>query len=110
MKGRYIMGKHELTNDEKKLKKLQTKSNEKEQNNNAKKSKKNNTKKKKHLGLKIFLVIIVLLGIFFAKRLHDANGNILAALLGHDENTLKNLVQYYSNCISVPFIICHLQN
>jgi len=85
------MGKHELTNDEKKFKKLQTKSKEKEQNDNTKKNKKSNKKKKKHLGLKIFLVIIVLLGILFAKRLHDANGNILAALLGHDENTLKNL-------------------
>ena len=85
------MGKHELTNDEKKFKKLQTKSKEKEQNDNTKKNKKSNKKKKKHLGLKIFLVIVVLLGIFFAKRLHDANGNILAALLGHDAFVIKLL-------------------
>ena len=87
------MGKHELTNDEKKYKKLKQKSKLNELNNGDKKDK-NKSKaktKKKRLGLKIFLVIIVLLGIFVAKRLYDADGNILAALLGHDRNTLKNL-------------------
>ena len=85
------MGKHELTNDEKKFKKFQEKGTAKEENDNTKKIKKNDKKKKKHLGLKIFLIIVVLLGIFVAKRLYDADGNILAALLGHDRDTLKNL-------------------
>jgi len=83
------MGKHELTNDEKKFQKSKQKSKVNELNANSKKTK--NKTKKKHLGLKIFLIIVVLLGIFVAKRLYDADGNILAALLGHDRDTLKNL-------------------
>ncbi len=48
-------------------------------------------KKKKHIGLFIFLIIIIALGIFIAVRLYRARGNVLGAILGHDENTLKNL-------------------
>ena len=48
-------------------------------------------KKKKHIGLFIFLIIIIALGIFVAVRLYRARGNVLGAILGHDENTLKNL-------------------
>ena len=48
-------------------------------------------KKKKHIGLFIFLIIIIALGIFIAVRLYRARGNVLVAILGHDENTLKNL-------------------
>lgn len=57
---------------------------------NNKKGKKTKGKKK-HTFLKIFLVLIILLGAFVAKRLYDANGNILAAILGHNRETLKNL-------------------
>lgn len=48
-------------------------------------------KKKKHIGLFIFLIIIIALGIFITVRLYRARGNVLGAILGHDENTLKNL-------------------
>ena len=48
-------------------------------------------KKKKHIGLFIFLIIIIALCIFIAVRLYRARGNVLGAILGHDENTLKNL-------------------
>ena len=48
-------------------------------------------KKKKHIGLFIFLIIIIALGIFIAVRLYRARGNVLGAILGHDENTLKKL-------------------
>ena len=70
------MGKHEATKE--------------------KKDKKN--KKKKHIGLKIFIVILVILAIaggLFAKRVHDLDGNWLAALFGHDEKTLENLDKLY---------------
>lgn len=74
------MGKHSQTNDETKTKKI------KNQKKNVEKK-----QKKKHIVLKIFVILIILLGIFIAKRIYDADGNILAALLGHDKNTLKNL-------------------
>lgn len=51
-------------------------------------------KKKKHIGRKIFLLILILcifLGIRFAKKVNDLDGNWLAALLGHNKETLKNL-------------------
>ena len=51
----------------------------------------NKKKKKRHIGLFIFLIIIIALGIFIAVRLYRARGNVLGAILGHDENTLKNL-------------------
>ncbi len=62
------------------------------------KDKKNSNKKKKHIGLKIFIVILIILGIaggIFAKRLHDVGGNWLAALMGHDKHTLENLDKLY---------------
>lgn len=70
------MGKHDLTNDDAK---------------DMSKQNKKRRKKKKHTFLKIFLVLLVFFGIFAAKRIYDANGNILAAILGHDKETLKNL-------------------
>lgn len=51
-------------------------------------------RRKKHTGRKIFLFILLLCvcaGVWFAKRVNDLDGNWLAAILGHDENTLKNL-------------------
>lgn len=48
-------------------------------------------KKKRHIGLIIFLVLLIVLAIFVGKRLYDARGNMLGALLGHTEETLKNL-------------------
>lgn len=51
-------------------------------------------KKKRHLGRKIFLILLivcVIAGIKFAKKINDLDGNWLAALFGHDEETLKNL-------------------
>lgn len=73
------MGKHSITKEDKK--------NTNEESTNSTSPK----KKKKHIVLKIFLLIIILLGIFIAKRIHDAQGNILGAILGHNEETLKNL-------------------
>ena len=35
--------------------------------------------------------MLVLLALFVAKRLHDARGNVIGAILGHNEETLKNL-------------------
>ena len=78
------MGKHNKTN-EKEKKNLKT------QELNKQKKAKKGSKKKKHIGLKIFFILIILLGIFVAKRLYDAKGNWLAAILGHNEETLKNL-------------------
>ena len=60
----------------------------------SKTKEKETTKKKKHIGLKIFLFLLLLLAIaggIFAKRVYDLNGNWLAALLGHNKDTLKNL-------------------
>lgn len=74
------MGKHDISNDENNLNK---KSVQKKVNNKKKKN--------KHIGLKIFLLLIVALGIFIGVRLYNANGNILAAILGHNKETLKNL-------------------
>ena len=79
------MGKHEKTNDNNQNQTLKT--NQKVVRNSKKKTK----KKKKHIGLIIFLIIVVILGIFIAKRLYDAGGNILGAILGHNAETLKNL-------------------
>lgn len=55
---------------------------------------KRNKKKKKHIGRKILLLILIICvfaGVKFAKKVNELEGNWLAALLGHDEETLKNL-------------------
>lgn len=76
---------------------------------------KNKKKKKKHIGRKIFLFILivcVLAGIWFAKRLNDLEGNWLAVLLGHNKETLKNLdtlqvlVMGESTGMSDTIIVC----
>lgn len=59
--------------------------------NEVKKGKK---KKKLHIGRMIFLIIIVVCvigGIMFAKRLSDLKGNWMAVLLGHNKETVENL-------------------
>ena len=61
---------------------------------NEKEVKTKKGKKKRHIGRKIFLVIWIICmfaGIKFAKKVNDLGGNWLAALLGHNEETLKNL-------------------
>lgn len=72
-------------------------------------------KKKRHIGRKIFLLILiicVILGIRFAKKINDLDGNWLAALLGHNEQTLKNLdtlqvlVMGESTGMSDTIIVC----
>lgn len=58
------------------------------------KKQKEEVSKKKHIGRKIFLLLLVLCvctGIWFAKKVNDLEGNMLAAMLGHDEETIKNL-------------------
>ncbi|MCL2341746.1 MAG: LCP family protein [Firmicutes bacterium] len=58
------------------------------------KTKKDAAKKKKNIGLKIFLIILIIIavgGAFFAKRVYDLHGNLLAALMGQNKNTLQNL-------------------
>ena len=55
-------------------------------------------KKNRHIGRKIFIFILLLLAIaggLFAKRVYDLNGNWLAALLGHNKNTVQNLDKLY---------------
>ncbi|MBO4815683.1 MAG: LCP family protein [Clostridia bacterium] len=61
---------------------------------NNKKSKKNS----KHIGRKILIVIVLLLAIaggLFAKRVYDLNGNWLAALMGHNKETVNKLEKLY---------------
>ena len=55
-------------------------------------------KKNKKLRFKIFIFILILLAIgggIFAKRVHDLNGNWVAALLGHNKATLEHLDKLY---------------
>ena len=79
------MGKHSQSKDVKREVKKDLKNEEK---NNKKKSKK---KKRRRIILLILLILIIALGIFIGVRIHRAGGNLLAAILGHDENTRKNL-------------------
>lgn len=56
--------------------------------------KRRKNKKKRHTGRKIFLfllIVCIFAGIIFAKKVNDLDGNWLAALLGHNKETLKNL-------------------
>lgn len=55
-------------------------------------------RKKKHIGLKIFIFILILLAIaggVFAKKVHDLDGNWIAVLFGHNKDTLENLEKLY---------------
>lgn len=64
----------------------------------VKKDEKKTNRKKKHIGLKIFifiLIVLAILGGLFAKRVHDLDGNWIAALFGHNKNTLENLEKLY---------------
>lgn len=77
--------------------------------------KKSKKTKKRHIGRKIFLIILLILaigGVIFAKKIHDLKGNWMAALLGHNEETLKNLdtiqilVMGESTGMSDTLIVC----
>lgn len=80
------------------------------------KEKKNVKKgKKKHIGLKIFILVLVILAIaggIFAKRVYDLDGNWIAALFGHNKKTLENLDKLYilamgeSTGMSDTIIVC----
>lgn len=51
-------------------------------------------RKKKRIGKKIFITILIVFaiaGAIFAKRVYDLNGNWIAAIMGHNKNTIKNL-------------------
>lgn len=82
----------------------------------AVKEKKNEKKeKKKHIGLKVFILVLVVLAIaggIFAKRVYDLDGNWLAALFGHSKKTLENLDKLYilamgeSTGMSDTIIVC----
>lgn len=51
-------------------------------------------RKKKHPALRIFVLILIILGIvggILAKKLRDVDGNWLALVMGHNKETLKNL-------------------
>lgn len=76
------MGKHAKANE----KKVRV-----SQNIGEKSTKEKPKKKKKFIILIILLILVISLGIFIAKRLHDASGNVIGAILGHNEETLKNL-------------------
>ena len=59
-----------------------------------KKSNRSERRKKRRIGRRILLFILIICvctGIWFAKKVNDLNGNWLAALFGHNEETLKNL-------------------
>ena len=80
--------------------------------NEVKKGKK---KKKLRIGRIIFLIIImvcVIVGIIFAKKLSDLEGNWMALLLGHDKETVKNmetlqiLIMGESTGMSDTIILC----
>ena len=43
----------------------------------------------------IILVLLAIAGGLFAKRVHDLNGNWLAALMGHNKNTINKLEKLY---------------
>ena len=72
-------------------------------------------KKGKYIFRRIFLVILIICaiaGIRFAKKVSDLDGNWLAALFGHNEETLKNLdtfqvlVMGESTGMSDTIIVC----
>lgn len=51
-------------------------------------------KKKSHIGRKIFLLLLIVCifaGVKFANKVNDLEGNWIAALFGHNKETLKNL-------------------
>ena len=93
-----------------------TKDNEKNQNvENQNNQDVKTSKKKRHIGLKIFIFILVLLGIaggIFAKKVHDLDGNWIAVLFGHNKDTLQNLDKLYilamgeSTGMSDTMIVC----
>ena len=96
------MGKHDKPKDEANIQK----------NSNTDNKKK---KKKRPIGLKIFIFILILLAIgggIFAKRVYDLDGNWIAALFGHNEETVKNLDKLYilamgeSTGMSDTIIVC----
>jgi len=63
----------------------------KHSNNDTKKRK---LKSKKNIGLKLFILALIIFAIFgfmFAKNLNDLKGNWIAALMGHNKNTLEKL-------------------
>lgn len=59
---------------------------------NKKPNKKSRQKKKRRRTiLLILLILVIALGIFVGIRIHNADGNLLAALLGHNKYTRENL-------------------
>jgi len=77
-----------------------------------------NNKKKRKIRIKksrifiLILIILAILGGLFAKRVHDLDGNWIAALLGHNKHTLENLEKLYilamgeSQGMSDTIIVC----
>lgn len=76
------------------------------------------TVKKKRIRIKksrifiLILIILAILGGLFAKRVHDLDGNWIAALFGHNKNTLEKLDRLYvlamgeSQGMSDTIIVC----
>jgi len=76
---------------------------------------KSKKKKKSHFGRNLFLLLLIIsifAGVKFAKKVDDLEGNWLAALFGHNEETLKNLdtiqilVMGESTGMSDTLIVC----
>ena len=76
---------------------------------------KTNTKKRKIKKSRVFILILIILAILggiFAKKVHDLDGNWIAALLGHNKKTLENLDKLYvlamgeSQGMSDTIIVC----
>lgn len=88
---------------------------QKMRNNVDTRKEKQTNKKKRRIWVKIFIFLLILLGIaggLFAKRVHDLDGNWLAALFGHNKDTLQNLDKLYvlamgeSTGMSDTIIVC----
>ena len=73
---------------------IQTKDGKTNSNNrvNKKPSKKSvMRKRRRRTVLVILLILFIALGIFIGVRIYNANGNLLAALMGHNKHTRENL-------------------
>ena len=77
-----------------------------------------NNKKKRKIRIKksrifiLILIVLAILGGMFAKKVYELDGNWIAALLGHNKNTLENLEKLYilamgeSQGMSDTIIVC----
>lgn len=91
------------------------KTEEKMQKSRSQRKRKSRNKKKRRIALIVVIIVLLLLiigGVLFAKRVYDLDGNWIAALFGHNEETLQNLDKLYvlamgeSTGMSDTIIVC----